>query len=167
MIQRKLNPCKKCGKPSYIFSHGLCRFCAGAEANKKKQMKNKSITDKDNLLYTKIWSERKLVCAECGKSLTAFSNKDQFHHILPKSKYPYFRHDERNIILLCGKFGCHSKAESAVEYPKMKIYNHCESIKKELLATVGIDYFPLWRRNDYNGIMVWERDNPIIQEEKY
>ncbi len=28
MIKRKLKPCKTCGDPSYIFSHGDCKSCA-------------------------------------------------------------------------------------------------------------------------------------------
>jgi hypothetical protein len=84
------------------------------------------------------------VCAECNLSLPVFSPDDEAlsfmvrsfqHHILPKNKYLKFRHDTRNIIFLCWQYGCdaHSKAESAISYPKLKVFPYCESVKKELL----------------------------------
>ena len=36
MIARKLKPCKTCGDPSYIFSHGNCRNCWGLSKAKEK-----------------------------------------------------------------------------------------------------------------------------------
>jgi hypothetical protein len=95
---------------------------------------------KDEAFYNYVWKHREHFCQECGAKIN-FS-VDSFHHILPKAKYPYFRHDERNVVLLCGKFGCHAKAESATSYPKMGIFTMCENRKQQLLEEVGLEYSP-------------------------
>lgn len=162
MIQPKLKQCEMCpdGKLSVLWSSNpkLCRYHAQTKIAKKQvaerkaiypikenEMKVESIVDKDLEFYKFIWKKRERICAECGKELKEF-DIDLFHHLLPKKKghggYPYFRHEEKNIVLLCGKFGCHGKAESAISYPKMKIFQQCENIKKQLLESVGIPYEP-------------------------
>lgn len=59
-------------------------------------------------------------------------------HILGKAKFPYFRYDSRNIIILC--YQHHNEIESAVSAPKLRVYEHCEERKRELLESVGITY---------------------------
>lgn len=162
MIQPKLKQCSECeyGKLSVLWQSNppLCRAhsyrrTASKHVKERKaiypikddEMKVESIVDKDLEFYKFIWKKREHICAECGKELKEF-DIDLFHHLLPKKKghggYPYFRHEEKNIVLLCGKFGCHGKAESAISYPKMKIFQQCENIKKQLLESVGIYYEP-------------------------
>jgi hypothetical protein len=116
---------------------------------KKKLAKKDVNEDDDNFFLSNFLEAIKggtWVCAECNINLPVFPPSDvasKFlirsfqHHILPKSKYSKFRHDTRNIIFLCYQYGCngHSKAESAISYPKMKVYDYCESVKKELLNT--------------------------------
>lgn len=149
MIQAKLKQCVECpdGKLSVLWSANpkLCRYHAQVKTAKKHIGEKVSVVDKDLEFYKYLWKKRDHVCIECGNPLKEF-NMDMFHHILPKKKghggYPYFRHEEKNVILLCGKFGCHGKAESAISYPKMKIFGYCENVKKKLLESVGMEYNP-------------------------
>lgn len=110
-----------------------------AKSHKKKNEKEKSIRDLDDDFYKFCWKHKPHVCAECGLELQTF-DRDFLHHILAKSKYPQFRHEVRNIIVLCGRFSCHAKAESAISYPKMKVFKYCEGVKKKLLASIGEVY---------------------------
>lgn len=99
------------------------------------------INDKDDVFYKFVWKHREHFCEECGKELRELK-RDHMHHLLPKRNgaggYPYFRHEEMNIALLC--WNCHQAAESAISYPKMKNFSIWEGIKKQLLANVGIEY---------------------------
>ncbi|MDB5144198.1 MAG: hypothetical protein JWQ66_2911 [Mucilaginibacter sp.] len=46
MIPRKLKPCKTCGDPSYIFSHGNCKRCSQlAKIAEKREFKPLVQTD--------------------------------------------------------------------------------------------------------------------------
>lgn len=114
----------------------------------KKKLAKKDINEDDDKFFLSNFMDAvksgTWVCAECNTNLPVFPPSDvasKFlirsfqHHILPKSKYSKFRHDTRNIIFLCYQYGCngHSMAESAISYPKMKVFNYCESIKNELL----------------------------------
>lgn len=142
-ITRKKKICKgRCGKPKYIFSNGMCKTCWAAEYLKKKNEKLKEQYTKDELFYAGLWERKKQECFECGCTLSVPKdtpkNKITFvirwyiHHICPKSKYAYLRYIEENTVFFC-KF-CHGKAESAIDYPKLKCYNELERIKKELLG---------------------------------
>ncbi len=141
MIARKLKPCKSCGKMTYLFSHGNCKSCSAKKSFEDKKTDVKYIADNDTIFFRYIWNKKPHVCAECSKEIKEFT-KTSFHHILPKRKgtggYPYFRYTEKNIIMLCAFH--HGEAESAVSYPKMKIFAFCEKIKKDLLAMVGMEY---------------------------
>lgn len=151
MIKPKLIQCCKCPEnkllPAWKVEHEngekkyYCRYHWTGKQLREKKKEMKPIVDKDERFYRFLWNNRNHSCTECGKQLKEF-NKDIFHHLLPKFSHPYFRYESKNIVFLCGKFGCHSKAESAIEYPKMKIFKHCEKIKLELLASVGIEYSP-------------------------
>lgn len=134
-IQKKNNTCSVdgCNKPSGTWTK--CAHHRGliyAERSRKKREANGTLPKGDELFYKTIWNKSLHYCAECGKELKEFSF-DWFHHILEKRNYPALRHEELNIILLCGRFGCHAKAESAISYPKMKVYEYCEQIKKHFL----------------------------------
>lgn len=148
MIARKIVKCSRCGSNTSLYrvemdSDGIKVYvCAKHPRNAEKQAKKvKDQNSEDDAFYRHIWKHTLPFCAECGRQLNRF-DWDLFHHVLPKNKYPDYRHDERNIVLLCGKFGCHGKAESAISYPKMKIFELCELTKKVLLAESGIEYAP-------------------------
>lgn len=104
---------------------------------KDRAMKIEGLVDKDTRFYQFVWKHREHFCEECGKEIHECKPM-YMHHVLPKSRYKYFRHEVRNIAILC--YGCHGKAESAISLPKMKSFRAFESIKKTLLAEVGIDY---------------------------
>lgn len=112
----------------------------------KKQIADKKesgVADKDEKFYRYIWDKRPHICDECGGELKEFKF-DLFHHLLPKKKgiggYPYFRYEETNIGMLCGRYGCHSKAESSTNYQKMKVFTSYENRKSVLLESVGMTY---------------------------
>ena len=92
---------------------------------------------KDNKFFEYVWKVRPHVCQECGRELKEMK-KWYMHHILSKAKYPYFRHDERNILMLC--YQHHNEIESATSAPKLKVFPLQEKIKQKLLAEVGYEY---------------------------
>lgn len=126
-------PKKKFG---YAYWNGIKK-----KSFEKKKNKMKTTADKDVLFYKWVWNHSDKCCAECGKKLQHPNTNDArnfIHHILPKSNNPYFRHDPKNVIILC--WSDHGKAESVISYPKMVIYTHCEKTKKKLLESVGLIY---------------------------
>lgn len=62
----------------------------------------------DSQFYDEVWNEREHVCFETGRPLEAI-NLLLFHHILPKAKYPQYRYEKWNIVLL------HPDSHSQVE----------------------------------------------------
>ena len=95
------------------------------EKNKKREQKDKEFYQS---LYDNLVKNNNLFCENCGKRLTQYPKSDTdfhkkirfyFHHILPKSRYKHLRYKIENICVLCKS--CHSKAESAISYPKMNI----------------------------------------------
>lgn len=103
----------------------------------KKKMKLQPIQLKDEKFYAYLWKTRKHECENCGNKLNE-PKKHNFHHKIPKRLAPYFRHDERNMAVLC--WSCHQKVESSISYPKMSVFERHESDKKKLYAELGIDY---------------------------
>jgi hypothetical protein len=128
-IALKKKTCIACGELTYIFSHKRCRRCADRENRAIKLFKMKPVLDEDKKFLNKCWLKLPRLCEECGEPIE--KSKECYHHLLPKSKYDSHRHDIHNILPLC--LSCHSKAESAISYPKMKIYELAEAMKKALL----------------------------------
>lgn len=88
-------------------------------------------------LYKEIWDEREdeegiVHCYETGMPLhgsTYRNNSCCYHHVLPKSKYPQFAEEKRNIIILHPDI--HTKLESDIDKcPKVKRLK--ERLKEEL-----------------------------------
>lgn len=70
--------------------------------------KNQVLSDQD--FYNEIWLEREHRCFETEQKLPfAAPLTTYFHHILPKAKYPQYRHSKWNIVIL------HPDAHSQVE----------------------------------------------------
>lgn len=87
--------------------------------------KNQVLADQD--FYKEIWDEREHVCFESGIPLPSEPLTLYFHHILPKAKYPQYRHARWNIVIL------HPDVHSMVEtnpgrYPRVKALT--EHLKK-------------------------------------
>jgi hypothetical protein len=131
---RKKKLCKSCGKVTYLFSKEVCKQCYMSSYAANYISCKQSLSRSDDLFYRRCWEQMKHECINCGCELFApstFGIRIYFHHILPKSKYPQFRHDVRNIAILCAD--CHACAESAISYPKMNVYEQLEKIKLDLL----------------------------------
>lgn len=73
----------------------------------------------DQMFYAEIWEEREHVCFESGKNLPAGPFLTYFHHILPKAKYPQYRHSKWNIVILHPDV--HSQVETMLDKcPRVK-----------------------------------------------
>lgn len=105
-----------------------------------KKFSDKMVTlhEKDAIFYQKIWESRKHNCENCGKFLgnnfRDIKNKIivyRYAHIIPKSIYPYLRHYDKNIMLLC--LHCHTQFDNSPKeiVKKMKCYDeqHIEYLK--------------------------------------
>lgn len=98
-----------------------------------------ALHEKDTIFYQNIWNTRKHFCENCGKFL-GDNFKDskgkiivyRYAHIIPKSVYPYLRHFDKNIMLLC--LDCHTKFDNSPKevIQKMKCYdeNHINELKE-------------------------------------
>lgn len=106
-----------------------------------KKFSNKMINlhQKDEEFYKTIWSQRKHYCENCNKFLGNNFRDLKGHiivyryaHIIPKSIYPYLRHYNDNIMLLC--LDCHTKFDQSPKevIKKMKCYDgeYIESLKE-------------------------------------
>lgn len=98
----------------------------------------------DDIFYLSVWENREHVCEECGTFLGDTVVNDDgrviiriyFSHILGKNgMYARFRHDKRNINLLCGE--CHQKWEDASIRESMKIYEPNMVIVDELISEMN------------------------------
>lgn len=157
-MQSKLKQCEECpeGKLSILWKSNpkLCKYHAERfKIEKRKpsktkavypikeidEMKVESIAEKDEVFFNYVWANSDHHCAECGRELKEFS-RYWIHHVLAKARYKYFRWDIRNTIILCYKH--HNEIESAISAPKLKVFPYCESIKKELLQSINIEYSP-------------------------
>jgi hypothetical protein len=102
--------CKICGIKSeseFCFRHKPKRKLANNEGLKKSARTvkptvraDKPKKNKDHLLFKEIWKERPHESEISGRRLGDEPLSVFFHHILPKNKYPEFRLDKENIILL-------------------------------------------------------------------
>jgi len=100
-------------------------------AKRKLQIvEDKILFEQDKDFYKEIWAASKHACQSCGVKLPKEPLTLFFHHLLPKSIYPQFRHEPSNIAILC--FECHSKCETNIDFaPKIKMIK--DRVSKELL----------------------------------
>ena len=100
--------CKFCGAKSeseFCFKHKPKKKLANDRGLKKSARTVKTTVragkpNKDHLFFKQIWKERPHKSEISGRYLGKEASSAFFHHILPKNKYPEFRLDEENIILL-------------------------------------------------------------------
>ncbi len=144
MITKKQVRCAICKQPTSLYrleygENKEKRYICSKHPKEKQQMKVEGIAEKDEIFFKYVWDNSDHHCAECGMELKEFS-RYWIHHILAKARYKYFRWDIRNTIILCYKH--HNEIESAISAPKLKVFPYCESIKKELLQSINIEYSP-------------------------
>lgn len=88
---------------------------AKQSAKKKAQLAAESdLFARDKEFYMEVWNASPHVC-QCGcnaglgkEPLTTF-----FHHVLPKSSFPQFRHVHENIMILHPD--CHNSVEASLD----------------------------------------------------
>lgn len=117
-----------------IGGKGYCKMCAyKIEQSVPNDSKNEE-TEKQFKLFLEIWDERKNqdgqnYCEVTGKILPKEALSVYFDHLLEKSKYPQFRFDKRNIIIVDGQI--HSQKTNGFPHPKHE--ELIDKAKKELL----------------------------------
>lgn len=79
----------------------------------------------DELFYVRVWDLFPHICSECECGLGDVLSKSFVSHILTKGANNVFRHDLRNVLLLC--FSCHQVYEFG-DRKGMKIWVFCLSI---------------------------------------
>lgn len=104
-----------------------------AKVSAKKQAEieaNKELAKLDEAFYLEVWNAAPHRCYECNDSLGKVPANWMFHHLLPKSRFPQFRHTHENIALVC--LTCHSKCETNIDFaPHIK--KMAEQVKLILL----------------------------------
>lgn len=79
----------------------------------------KELIKQDELFYISIWNTTPHRCYETNEYLGEKAYNWMFHHILPKAKYPEYRHEAWNIVLV--SLSTHSKVEANIDFtPKIK-----------------------------------------------
>jgi 5-methylcytosine-specific restriction endonuclease McrA len=100
-------------------------------AKKKKQLvEEKKTAAMDKEFYLEIWSSSPHACEECGRKLGKEPLTIFFHHLIPKSSHPEFRHTHENVMILCPDH--HAQAETDLDkVPEVKA--RTEEVRKLLL----------------------------------
>jgi len=76
-------------------------------------------------LYMRVWNTRPHICEATDKPIHGEPRSTMFHHVLPKAKYPQYKYEEWNIMLLLPRV--HEQAELNIDKtPRVKA-------RKELL----------------------------------
>lgn len=105
------------------------------ERGKQKKEAKKELLQEDRAFYISVWESVPHVCRFCNCSLGSEPKTYHFDHILEKETYPEYRHEPRNIQLLC--LSCHNNKTSGYvpcwfkEYVKNLKLRLCQS-KEEL-----------------------------------
>ena len=147
MKRYKEGKCSECGNegPIAYVKEQLCSYC-----NRRRHARNYAKKDKkvyilkrspikpskrraksiknDNAFYEEVWNSKPHCCEECHKSLPVF-NKSYISHIISKGSNVAFRHDKRNINILC--FSCHQQWEFG-DKRSMRIYSKNSKIIEDL-----------------------------------
>lgn len=93
-----------------------------AKVSKKRAKlieEQKDLLKLDKEFYKEVYAASPHWCWNCGCKLPKEPQLFMFHHLLPKSQYPQFRHTPENICVLC--LECHSKCETNIDFaPKIK-----------------------------------------------
>ena len=132
----KKKHCSKCNNP--IFSKGLClsHWKSMYAAKKLKEIKPK--TELLEKWYLALHEKHKYTSAETGNTLAY--DKKQACHLLPKSKYEYFKTDLENGMLLEWRFHHILDFGSAAQRKALKCWDEIVKKRKKLLESVGLEY---------------------------
>ena len=119
----------------------LCRYHAQMRTAKKQiaeKKKEGSVSDKLDKWYKFIYDKYEGYCQETGRKLDF--NKRYCAHLLPKAKYPYFKLDPRNGLLL--NWQTHSILDhgSPNQRKALKVWNQISETRRKLLDEVGMEY---------------------------
>ncbi len=112
---------------------------------KPERVDKESEKEGDVEFYDLIWKTHLHICEETGERLHDYNPNDPEYtykirkhiaHVLRKSKYPQFRHNPNNVIIL--SFASHQRADNGDprQWRKMKIWPKCERIMIELIGEV-------------------------------
>ena len=102
MIQRKKKICKVCGNEDFIFSKGMCKFCASknykAPSPSVKPKKNKM--DLDNFFTQKIEQLLKLGKSEGSGKAIPYPTRANISHLFNKRNHPSVAYHPDNYVFL-------------------------------------------------------------------
>lgn len=117
----------------YKYTNGRkCSVCELAAKKAEKKLSKAEIKKRDEEFFIRVWENSPHVCAETKMRLPEYDKADpqysfyirwHIHHILPKSKYPQFRWDDRNVVIVSRDIHDildHSKPDSV---KKLSIYS--------------------------------------------
>lgn len=101
----KKKTCKSCGKETYIWARGKCKYCDAKERPpkpiKKQPIKWKHEPTGQKEVFEEIWEERPHRCFVSGDPIHE-PKPENFAHVLAKglNKYPKFKLYKKNIQLM-------------------------------------------------------------------
>ena len=102
MIQRKKKICKSCGNEYFIFSKGMCKFCASknykAPSTTIKPKKNKM--DLDNFFIQKIEQLLRLGKSEESGKKIPHPTRANICHLFNKRNHPSVAYHPDNYVFL-------------------------------------------------------------------
>ena len=102
MIQRKKKICKSCGNEDFIFSKGMCKFCASKNykvpSTTIKPKKNKM--DLDNFFIQKIEQLLKLGKSEESGKVIFSPTRANICHLFNKRNHPSVAYHPDNYVFL-------------------------------------------------------------------
>lgn len=100
-----------------------------SEKRKAKIEEERELRRKEYEMFEEIWKERGPRSEISGKFLGREAKSIYFHHCLPKSRYPEYRLDKRNIIIL--SFEEHQNVENNTYF-----YEKVNEIKNKLIDEI-------------------------------
>lgn len=130
VIKKKI--CGACEKETFIFSHGLCRFCADSvrNSNRTASVNNQRITINQAWRVFSQWIKRRdcpsgsCTCISCGKTDLA-KNMDVGHYI-PRTQNKDLYFSEQNCNPQC--LVCNRQMDGNIS-----------SYRIGLIAKIGLD----------------------------
>ena len=131
MIQRKKKICKSCGNEDFIFSKGMCKFCASKNykvpSPSVKPKKNKM--DLDNFFIQKIEQLIKLGKSEESGKRIPYPTRANVCHILDKSRHPSVAYHPQNYVFLT--------VDEHSRFDQLLFAHRFEELKKEFPNSWG------------------------------
>jgi hypothetical protein len=98
MGAKEIRELKKKAREPKSKSYGIRKR---SDKAKEREADDAALLKSDDEFYKSIWAAREHICYECGVGLGVKMKKWFMHHLLEKEDYDEFRHDARNIALLC------------------------------------------------------------------